>query len=193
MRPETAASWLPSSVSEARARTRSQQAFGLAPYPTTSPRQMTRSTPRRASAASTSTSASRLAWMSLRMAMRIGAAPFRPGAGRGGQERGIRDGSGVTEGGSTPAAAVREQVELEVVEVRELPELAVPGADLVVAERLQPLERELLHREARQHAAQHDRAAHHVRLLAPGAGQVSHEPTCEAVSGAGRVEEGRQR
>src|SRR5919204_2793264 len=139
MRPDTAASWLPRSVTEASARTRSQQGLGLAPYPTTSPRQITRSTALRRIAASTSTSASRLPWMSLKIPIRIAPAhAFRPGWQA---ER-----SGILIAPRRAGQPWDEQVELELVEVRQLAELRETSADLLVGERLQALQRELLDR-----------------------------------------------
>src|SRR5512137_2599308 len=163
MRPVTAASWLPSSATEVIRRRMSQHSFGLAPYPTTSPRQATRSTPRSAMTRSTSVRASRLAWTSLRTAMRISALGDH-----------------------------REDVDVEVVEVGEPPELGVAGPDLVRPEFLQPVEAEALHGVAREHAAHHDGPPHGGDVERPGAGQVAHESPGEAVAGAGRVEELRQ-
>ena len=66
-------------------------------------------------------------------------------------------------------------------------------ADLVRRERSEPVERELLDREAREDAPEHDGAAHRRVVLAAAAREVPHEPTREAVAGAGRVEDGRER
>ena len=101
----------------------------------------TRSGRSRSSAASASVSASRFEWMSERMPMRMRGLP----AGRArmvaaaGERR-------------QPARRAVEEVDLEVVEVGEPPGLGVTGADLLGRERAQPVERELLDREAREHA-----------------------------------------
>src|SRR2546427_975861 len=67
--PATARSWLPPTTAWQRSPTRSMQAAGSAPYPTTSPRQKTASL-RSAASARTARSASRLAWTSERTAYR---------------------------------------------------------------------------------------------------------------------------
>ena len=121
------------------------------------------------SAASTSVSASRLAWTSLRMAMRMRQAPrpaAQPSPGRRGRPRGRRSG---------PA-----------------PELGVAGRISAAVRSRRRSRRELLHREAGQHAPDHDGPAHGRAVRAARRPrQVAHEAAGEAVAGAGRIEERR--
>ena len=79
--PSTARSWLPARQSAQRSRTRSAQASGSAPYPSTSPRHQISSTAAASIASSTASSAARLAWMSVIAATRRRPAyPARPRA-----------------------------------------------------------------------------------------------------------------
>src|SRR5207249_8665642 len=71
---DACSSWLPFTVGQSSSRTRSKHSFGFALYPTTSPRQTKCVHFRWCASARTASSASRLAWMSLKIAKRIAVA-----------------------------------------------------------------------------------------------------------------------
>src|SRR5512137_1909567 len=168
MRPATAASWFPSRVTSAMRRTASQHSLGLAPYPTTSPRHTTRSTWRERSVRSTSWRASRFEWTSLMTAIFIaappgGTAPAPPECGAHYRRPSSK---------STPR---HQHVQLQIVEVGEPAELGVSGPDLPCPDLAQPVQAELLHREAGDDAPHHHGAPHGGHVQAAGPAEVPHE------------------
>src|ERR1051325_3664701 len=78
---------------------------------------------------------------------------------------------------------------LEILEVSQRPEVLIPLLHIRERDLAQAVERELLHRERRQHAAEDRGAAElEVRHLAAG-GEVTEEAAREGVARAGGVED----
>ncbi len=141
----------------------SQHSLTLAPYPTTSPRQTTRSGRCRSSAASD---------CGQRLEVGVDVAEMIPMRMRRPRPDArswmlVADRPASTRGRRSNRSTSRSS------KCGKLPRLREAGPDLVARERPQPLQGELLHGEAGEHAPEHDGAAHASRGPPGGCGRGS--------------------